>query len=72
MASTSPQSSAVDRGAMCSCVTREMQRTMSMQELLELGEKAGPDVEDRERRLMQNDKVRHLVLGCVDELLRKS
>jgi hypothetical protein len=60
-----------DNATLCSCVVREMQRTMSMKEVLavdEAKETAGPDIAAKNHVLMSYDKVRRIVATCINEL----
>jgi hypothetical protein len=59
-----PSFTPVDHVALCSCVTRGMQRTMSMQEVLALHEAyeaAGPDDAAKTHVFLSNDKIRRVI-----------
>jgi hypothetical protein len=60
------------RQAMCSCVIREMQRTMSMAELGALSKSAAGTSEDaKEHKYMESAKFRQIVHTCIDEAYLK-
>jgi len=59
-----------DRAPLCSCVFREMQRTMTMREMTEFGEAikaAGKDAGAKNHALFTNDKARRGVAKCISE-----
>jgi hypothetical protein len=67
-ASSLPQE---DRAPLCTCVFREVQRTMSAQEVLALHEAieaAGADNAAQNRALIRNDKARLVLVACVNEI----
>jgi hypothetical protein len=60
-----------DHAALCACILREMQRTMSMQEvhaLYEAEQAAGPAEANKTHVVVSNNKMGRVIATCINEL----